>query len=69
MNANGTNQIRLTNSSAQELDPSFSPDGSRIAFATNRDGNYEIYVMNSDGTNQTRLTNNTAVDVDPSWGP
>ena len=32
--------------------------GSKIAFTSNRDGNYEIYVMNADGTGQTRLTNN-----------
>ena len=40
--------------------PSFSPDGSKIAFSSDRDGNYEIYVMNADGSNQTRLTNNPA---------
>lgn len=34
----------------------------RIAFASNRDGNTEIYTMKSDGTDQVRLTNNTSVD-------
>lgn len=42
---------------------------SKIAFASTRDGNYEIYVMNPDGTNQTRLTNNNAEDAQPSWSP
>lgn len=42
---------------------------SQIAFSSNRDGNYEIYVMNPDGTNQTRLTNNIADDVLPTWSP
>ncbi|MFN0279719.1 MAG: hypothetical protein ACKVRN_14145 [Pyrinomonadaceae bacterium] len=41
----------------------------RIAFASNRDGNTEIYSMRSDGTNQIRLTNNTGVDYHPVWSP
>ncbi|MCA1637379.1 MAG: hypothetical protein LC768_03425, partial [Acidobacteria bacterium] len=43
-------------------------DGSRIAFTSNRDGNYEIYVMNLNGSNLARLTNNVAYDDKPSWG-
>ena len=49
--------------------PSWSPDGTKIAFASDRDGNYEIYVMNADGTHQTRLTNNAAYDMSPAWSP
>jgi len=41
----------------------------RIAFNSNRDGNWEIYVMNGDGTGQTRLTNNPAEDFSPAWSP
>ncbi len=41
----------------------------KIAFASNRDGNFEIYVMNPDGSNQTRLTNNPARDNEPTWSP
>ena len=40
---------------------------SRIAFASDRDGNNEIYMMNAGGTNQTRLTNNAASDGDPAF--
>ncbi len=40
-----------------------------IAFHSNRDGNWNIYVMNSDGTGQTRLTDNPAADSWPSWSP
>lgn len=47
----------------------FSPDGARIAFSSNRDGNYEIYVMNRDGSNLLRLTNNKAADITPTWNP
>ena len=49
-----------------------TPDNStvsRIAFATNRDGNWEVYVMNSDGSNPHNLTNNPGTDSHPSWSP
>src|SRR5918992_52807 len=65
MNAgDGSNQTRLTNTNACDCNPSWSPDGTMIAFNTDRDSieddfeNQEIYVMNAgDGSNQTRLTN------------
>lgn len=44
------------------------PNG-KIVFASERDGNYEIYSMNPDGGGQTRLTNNPAADREPSWSP
>jgi Tol biopolymer transport system component len=69
MNADGGNQIRLTNNDAFDGDPAWSPDGSRIVFTSTRDGNEEIYVMNANGTNQTRLTNNSALDRTPAWSP
>lgn len=69
MNADGTEQRRLTNSRASDWDPAWSPDGTRIAFASKRDGNDEIYLMNADGTEQRRLTFNSARDGDPSWSP
>ncbi|MFC1538249.1 T9SS type A sorting domain-containing protein [Candidatus Latescibacterota bacterium] len=40
-----------------------------IAFSSNRDGNFEIYVMNPDGSNQTRLTNSPGTDILPNWSP
>jgi TolB protein len=69
MNSDGTNQVNLTNNPAADDVPSWSPDGTKIAFRSYRDGNLEIYVMNPDGTNQTRLTNNPAHDGQPSWLP
>jgi Tol biopolymer transport system component len=60
MNADGSGQINLTNNPADDGVPSWSPDGRRIAFVSNRDGNLEIYVMNADGSGVTRLTNNPA---------
>jgi hypothetical protein len=41
----------------------------KIAFHSNRDGNFEIYAMEPDGSSQTRLTTNSAVDLTPSWSP
>ena len=48
---------------------SWSPDGSRIAFSSNRDGNFDIYTMSADGSGLTRLTNHPASDKDPVWSP
>ncbi len=67
MNADGSNQTRLTTNAAFDEAPSWSPDGNNIAFQTNRDGNREIYVMNADGTNQTNITNNAFNDLTPCW--
>ena len=62
MDADGTNQINLSNHPQNDGEPSYSPDLSKIAFETTRDGNFEIYVMNADGTNQINLTNNAVQD-------
>lgn len=48
---------------------SWSPDGSHIAFSSNRDGNMEIYSMDPDGGQVVRLTNNPASDTQPAWSP
>jgi Tol biopolymer transport system component/N-acetylneuraminic acid mutarotase len=53
----------------QNFEPAFSPDGTRIAFASNRDRNFEIYVMNADGSGQVRLTSAPRADSVPSWSP
>ena len=42
---------------------------SKIAFASERDGNLEIYIMDPDGSNQVRLTNNDSADAVPRWSP
>ena len=55
--------------SNQNYLPAWSPDGSKIAFTSNRDGNPEIYVMNRDGSGLRRMTNNPAIDVTPTWSP
>jgi Tol biopolymer transport system component len=67
MNADGSDQINLTNNIATDVMPAWSPDGSQIAFSSSRDGNMEIYVMNKDGSEPRRLTNNEANDISPQW--
>ena len=69
MDADGSNQTRLTNDPGWDTMPAWSPDGSRLAFGSDRDGNAEIYVMDADGSNQRNLTNNPAWDGDPAWSP
>ena len=69
MNSDGTHVTRLAtavNSGA----PAFSPDGTQIAFASDRDGDFDIYVMNTDGDGpQTPLTDSAGDESDPTWSP
>ena len=58
----------LTSGDFNNAFPYFSPDGKRIAFQSDRDGNWEIYLMDVDGTQQVRLTNNQAHDEMPVFG-
>ena len=71
MDADRGNPQNLTNNPKADWDPSWSPDGKRIAFHSNREGrfNYEIYVMDADGGNLQSLTDNRNDDWDPSWSP
>jgi dipeptidyl aminopeptidase/acylaminoacyl peptidase len=75
MGADGSNQVRLTNNPSGDGAPAWSPDGTRIAFTTTRDGNNEIYVMDAadcdgdgNGDTLTNITNNPATDWLPDWG-
>lgn len=69
MSAAGLNQTRLTNNADFDVDPAQPADGSRISFATSRDGNLEIYLMNADGSGLLRLTTNESSDVQPAPQP
>lgn len=69
MRLDGTGFTVLTNDPRMDVDPAWSPDRSRIAFASDRDGNFEIYSMNANGTNLVRLTSNIATDRNPDWSP
>ena len=69
MDADGTNERKLTNNTYDDQGPVWSPDSTQIAFFSIRDEDREIYVVNADGTNERQLTNNTYQDWDPSWSP
>ncbi|MBU6999036.1 MAG: PD40 domain-containing protein [Theionarchaea archaeon] len=53
--------------SADDENSPWSPDGKKIAFESDRDGNRDIYVMNADGTNQVTMIRNPADDGNPDW--
>jgi len=70
INANGSGRINITNSPAVfDQTPDWSPDGTKIAFTADRDGNFEVYIMNSNGTVPIRLTNNGAFESSPRYSP
>jgi Tol biopolymer transport system component len=57
MSSDGSNVTRLTNDKANDGLPAWSPDGSTIAFVSDRDGEWAIWAMNRDGSNQRKLFN------------
>jgi Tol biopolymer transport system component len=56
INADGTNQIRLTNDLYIDTEPQWSPDGTKITFESYRNDSHEIFSINSDGSHQYQLT-------------
>jgi TolB protein len=78
MDGDGGGQHRVTDErgdtstaagTAFQIDPAWSPDGTKIAFASAREGTLDIYVMNADGTNTTQLTSSPDNDQRPTWSP
>ena len=61
----GSDQREITFSQAVDTDPTWSGDGTKIAFETNRNGNVDIYAVNADGSNSTQLTNSPLDEQDP----
>ncbi|PYO15340.1 MAG: hypothetical protein DMD31_05880 [Gemmatimonadetes bacterium] len=58
---------KVTEDTTAATEPAFSPDGSRLAFVSTRDGQPEIYIMDADGTDAARLTNSPAADGGPAF--
>ena len=70
MDVDGGNRKNLSNHPVHDEDPDWSPDGTKIAFVSNRnDAADQIYVMDSDGKNQTRLTEGPRRKLNPDWSP
>ena len=63
----GTGVQRITDNSAREIYPRFSPHGRWIAFSSNRYGNYDVFVVSSAGGAPTRLTYHTGTDDVVGW--
>lgn len=59
---------KLTSGNYNNAFPYFSPDGKRIAFQSDRDGNWEIYLMDAEGAHEVRITQNNAQDEMPVFG-
>jgi len=69
MDANGENVHNLTRHPLGDDLPAWSPDGKRISFSSNRDGNFDIFVMDANGGRTRNLTEHIAWDTFPSWSP
>jgi TolB protein len=69
MEADGTGARRLTTDPALDLSPSWSADGRRIAFVSDRAGSPQVYLMNADGSGVRRLTFQGNYNQTPQWSP
>ena len=70
MDADGGSRENLSNHPVHDMEPDWSPDGTKIAFVSTRnDRVHQIYVMDSDGKNQTRLTDGPPRKRQPDWSP
>jgi VCBS repeat-containing protein len=69
MKPDGAEPHQLTRNRYEERGPSWSPDGTRIAFSSFDGHDFEICVMNADGSGFQQLTDNDFGDLTPSWSP
>lgn len=67
--SNAADNFEPASQSGSNLDPDWSPDGSRMTFSSDRDGRREIYTMDADGQNVVRLTNVAGTNYSPAWSP
>ncbi len=60
---------QLTSDPANDVMPAFSPQGARLAFASDRAGSWDIYLVNASGGQAVQLTDDPAEELHPSWSP
>jgi TolB protein len=60
---------RITTGPQQDITPALSPDGSKIAFASNRDGQWDIYILDLVSGETLQFTDTRAYDGNPTWSP
>jgi len=65
----GVAVMQLTADPSSDVQPVFSPDGQRVAFSSNRAGNWDIWVVDVDGRNLVQITDAPSQDVSASWAP
>lgn len=68
-NVGGTTVTQVTSDPADDVMPSFSPEGDRIAFASNRAGKWDVYVTSISGDPPAQITNDTDHEIHPTWSP
>src|SRR5215203_266480 len=71
-NADGSGLTNLTSNSVGDFNPRWSPDGTKITFQSDREGDYDIYTMDADGSDVAPLTTDSGSqvqDLDPDWQP
>ena len=69
MDIQSREQRQVTFSPSQDIDPSWAPDGTRIAFASDKEGVFNLYTIDANAENRTRMTNSTGDDIQPDWSP
>lgn len=65
----GATVTQITDGPASDAQPVFSPDGSRIAFCSDRSGHWDIWVIDVDGRNPRQITDNLLPELHPTWSP
>jgi TolB protein len=65
----GESIINLTNDSAPDIAPAWSPDGTQVVFASRRSQNWDLFLMHADGRDIRRLTDDPSYDSDPTFSP
>jgi len=69
MNSDGSGVMLLTDDTSFNRSPAWSPDGTKLVFSGNRNGDDDLYTINADGTGMTQITNGPGYDRQPVWSP